>query len=165
MSEADRRDDFEDDVRTALFRPSGELRRLQFRLMGFAIGLALLVTLAPTWLTTRSEYARAGTRIYSGISLFGLTPGSDSPMGALGTVLFLLYLLLALGLLVTAPETVFALVAGIAGLVVTFMVVVNQPEKDESVHVDWTGAPTVALGLWLLAVVVAGVARTTTRAG
>jgi hypothetical protein len=160
VSEADRRDAFEDDVRTALFRPSGELRRLQFRLMGFAIGLALLVTLAPTWLTTRSEYARAGTRIYSGISLFGLTPGSDSPMGALGTVLFLLYLLLAL---VLPAETPYALIAAIAGLVVTFAVVVNQPQLDESVHVDWTGAPAVALGMWLLAVILAGVARTTTR--
>jgi hypothetical protein len=163
VSEHARRDAFEDDVRTALFRPSGELKRMQFRLMGFAIGLALLITLAPTWLTTRSEYARTGTRIYSGMSLLGLTPGAESPMGALGTVLFLAYLLLALALLVLPIETPYALVAGIAGLVITFVIVVNQPEGTDSRHVDWTGAPAVALGIWLLAIILAGTARATTR--
>lgn len=158
MSEAERRDAFEDDVRTALFRPGGELKRLQFRLMGFAVGLALLVTLAPTWLTARGST----TRIYSGISLLGLTPGADSPMGALGTVLFLLFLLLAVALLVAPPDSVFALVAGIAGLVATFVIVVNRPES-ETREVAWTGAPAVALGLWVLVIVVAGVARSTTR--
>lgn len=158
MSEAERREAFEDDVRTALFRPGGELKRLQFRLMGFAIALALLVTLAPTWLTARGS----STRIYSGISLLGLTPGSESPMGALGTVLFLVFLLLAVALLVAPPESVFALVAGIAGLVATFVIVVNRPES-ETREVAWTGAPAVALGLWVLVIVVAGVARSTNR--
>ncbi|MEV0797451.1 hypothetical protein AB0I34_07170 [Kribbella sp. NPDC050281] len=162
MSEAERRDAFEDDVRTALFRPNGELKRLQFRLMGFAIGLALLVTLAPTWLTTHGESSRSTIRIYSGISLFGLTPGADSPMGALGTVLFLLFLLLALALLLVPPETLVALIAGTAGLVATFVILVNQPESATR-EADWTGAPAVALGLWMLAVTVAGVARSTTR--
>jgi hypothetical protein len=158
VSEAERRDAFEDDVRTALFRPSGELKRLQFRLMGFAVGLALLVTLAPTWLTTRTEYARSSSRNYSGMSLFGFTPGSDSPMGALGTVLVIVYLLLALSLLAVPAELAYTLGAGIAGLMATFVIVVNQPERAA-----WTGAPAVALGLWMLAIIVAGVARTTTR--
>jgi hypothetical protein len=162
VSEDARRDAFEDDVRTALFRPGGELRRVQFRLMGFGIGLSLLVLLAPTWLTTRSENGRS-SRVYSGMSMFGLTPGDESPMGALGTVLFLAYLVLALALLVLPPETPYALGAGIAGLVVTFVVVVNQPEASRSQIIDWTGAPAVALGVWLLAIVLAGVARATTR--
>ena len=160
--EARRRDAFEDDVRTALFRPTGELKRVQFRLMGFAIGLSLLVLLAPTWLITRTESGRSG-RIYSGMSLLGLTPGADSPMGALGTFLVLVYLLLALALLVVPAETPYALVAGIGGLVATFVIVVNQPEARGTQVIDWSGAPAVALGIWLLAIVLAGVARTTTR--
>jgi hypothetical protein len=157
-----RRDAFEDDVRTALFRPTGELKRLQFRLMGFTTGLALVVLLAPAWLTTGTESGRLA-RIYSGMSLIGLTPGAESPMGALGTVLFLGYLMLALGLLVVPTETPYALVAGIAGLVVTFVIVVNQPETRGSQVVHWTGAPAVALGIWLLAIILAGVARATSR--
>ncbi|WP_433160252.1 hypothetical protein [Kribbella sp. CA-247076] len=162
MSDEARRDAFEDDVRTALFRPGGELKRLQFRLMGFTTGMALLVVLAPTWLNTRSENGRM-IRIYSGMSLIGLTPGSESPMGALGTVLFLTYLLLAVVLLAVPPELVVALIVGIAGAAVTLAIVVNQPEDSSGRTADWTGAPAVALGLWMAAVILAGVAHNTTR--
>ena len=86
-------------------------------------------------------------------------------MGALGTVLFLAYLVLAVALLVLPTETPYALVAAIAGLVVTFVVVVNQPEVRGSQIVEWTGAPAVALGIWLLAIILAGIARATTRSG
>jgi hypothetical protein len=157
VSEADSRDTSEEDVRTALFRPSGALSRLQFRLMGFGIGLALLVTLAPTWLTRHSRSVDE-LRLYSGISLLGLTPGSKSPMEALGTVLFLLYLLLALGFLLVRPETGAAVLMGIAGLVVTIVVVANEPDGSIRTTVSWTGAPTVAIGLWILATVVSIVA-------
>jgi hypothetical protein len=162
VSDEARRDAFEDDVRTALFRPTGELKRLQFRLMGFATGLALVVLLAPAWLTNGTESGRS-SRMYSGMGLIGLTPGAEPPMGALGTVLFLGYLLLALALLVLPTETPYALSAGIAGLVVTFVIVVNQPEARGSQVVHSTGAPAVALGIWLLAIILAGIARATTR--
>jgi sugar phosphate permease len=162
VSEADRRDTSEEDVRTALLGPSGALSRLQFRLMGFGIGLALLVTLAPTWLTIRSR-SRDELRLYSGISLLGLTPDSKSPMEALGTVLFLAYLLLALGFLLARPETGAPVLMGIAGLVVTIVVVANQPQGTIRQTVDWTGAPTVALGLWVLAVLVSIIALKKTR--
>jgi hypothetical protein len=157
VSEADSRDTSDEEVRTALFRPSGALSRLQFQLMGFGIGLALLVTLAPTWLTTRSG-SRDELRLYSGISLLGLTPDSKSPMEALGTVLFLLYLLLALGFLLVGPETGAPVLMGIAGLVVTIVVVANQPDDTIRTSVSWTGAPAVALGLWTIATVVSIVA-------
>lgn len=162
MSEADRRDTSEEDVRTALLGPAGALSRLQFRLMGFGIGLALLVTLAPTWLTTRSGL-RDELRLYSGISLLGLTPGTKSPMEALGTVLFLAYVVLALGLLLARPESGAPVLIGAAGLVVTIVVIANQPEGTIRRSVDWTGAPAVALGLWVLAVIFSVIALKKTR--
>ncbi|WP_020392826.1 hypothetical protein [Kribbella catacumbae] len=161
--EAARRDAFEDDVRTALFRPTGELRRLQFRLMGFALGVALIVLLAPTWLISERS-SRQTIDIYSGISLFGLLPAKDSPMGALGTVLMFGYLLLALTQLVLPPEYKSALASCIAGLVVTFTIVVNQPEaQSEAIETNWTGAPLVALLIWLLLIITCGTARATTQ--
>jgi len=159
QSETARRDAFEDDVRTALFRSGGELHQLQFRLMGFGVGLALLVLLAPAWFVKHTS--RQTIDVSSGTSLFGLTPGEDAPMGVLGTVLLLSYLLLALSLLLLPPDTTYVLVAGIVGLVVTSVILVNQPQG--SAEVDWTGAPFVALGFWLLAVILSGIARTTVR--
>jgi hypothetical protein len=159
QSETARRDAFEDDVRTALFRPGGELQQLQFRLMGFAVGLALLVLLAPAWFVNHSS--RQTIAVSSGTSLFGLTPGEEAPMGVLGTVLLLTYLLLALSLLLLPPDTTYALVAGIVGLVVTLVILVNQPQT--SADVDWTGAPFVALGFWLLTIVLSGIARSSVR--
>ncbi|WP_350274563.1 hypothetical protein [Kribbella sp. HUAS MG21] len=133
-----------------------ELSRLQFRLMGFGIGLALLVTLAPTWLTR--SLSQDELRLYSGISLLGLTPDAKSPMEALGTVLFLLYVALALAFLLVRPETGAPVLIGIAGLVVTIVIVANQPDGSIRTREDWTGAPAVALGLWIIATVVSVVA-------
>lgn len=162
MGDADSRDTSDEDIRTALFRPSGALSRLQFRLMGFGIGLALLATLAPTWLMTQFG-SRRETSLYSGVSLLGLTPDSDSPMGALGTVLFLSYLLLALGFLLVPPHTGATVLMGVAGLVVTVVVIANQPEGSFQTSVSWTGAPAVAVGLWTIATVVSIVALKKTR--
>ncbi|TCC44604.1 hypothetical protein E0H75_34130 [Kribbella capetownensis] len=156
MPEPDDRDSL--DILKAPLRRLPELKELQFRLAGFAVGLALLVTLAPTWLTR--DYGD-GQLIYSGIGMIHFTDHSPkSPMGGLGTFLFLLYLVLALAALLPPTETIFALVRGGAGLVVTILILVSKPDHPT---LGWTGAPVVALGLWLLAVVVAGVARTTTR--
>ncbi|TWD75392.1 hypothetical protein FB561_6830 [Kribbella amoyensis] len=157
MSEAGSHGTSEEDLRTALFRPSGTLSRLQFRLMGFGIGLALLVTLAPTWLISRTG-SRDEIRLYSGISLLGLTPDSNSPMDAQGTILFLLYLLSALGFLLVRPETGATVLMGIGGLAVTIVIVANQPDDTFRTSVSWTGAPAVALGLWSIATVVSVVA-------
>lgn len=154
MSETDRPDKLEEDVR--------ELSRLKFRLMGFGIGLALLVTLAPTWLTKHRWGETAERQLYSGISFLGLTPDADSPMKALGTLLFVTYLLLALALLLIEPHTGTTVLVGIAGLVVTIVAVANKPDGPR-VTTDWTGAPAVALGLWILAIVVSGIALKKTR--
>jgi hypothetical protein len=114
VSDEARRDAFEDDVRTALFRPTGELKRLQFRLMGFATGLALVVLLAPAWLTTGTESGRS-SRMYSGMGLIGLTPGAEPPMGAFGHGFVSGVFAAGVSLLVLPTETPYALSAGIAG--------------------------------------------------
>ncbi|WP_410793109.1 hypothetical protein [Kribbella sp. C-35] len=162
MSDADSRDTSDEDVRTALFRPSGALSRLQFRLMGFGMGLALLVTLAPTWLMTQFG-SRRETSLYSGVSLLGLTPDGNSPMDAAGTVLFLSYLVLALGFLLVPPHTGAPVLMGVAGLVVTVVIIANQPDGSFQMSVSWTGAPAVAVGLWIIATVVSIVALKKTR--
>lgn len=138
-----------------------DILELKFRLMGFGIGLALLVTLTPTWLTWQPYSRLSDLELYSGISLLGLTPGADSPMQGLGTVLFLAYVLLALGLLIAAHPGA-TLLMGLAGLVVSLVVVLHRPEAH-FVTIGWTGAPAVALGLWALAVVVSGIALKKTR--
>jgi hypothetical protein len=142
--------------------PAGELGPQHYRLMNFAVGIALLATLAPTWLTR--EYSDE-ISLHSGIGLLGLSPEGKSPMEALGTVLFLAYILLALGCLVARPEKGAPVLLGAAGFVVTVVVLANQPDGGIRIREDWTGAPIVALGLWLTATVVSLVALRAARAG
>ena len=139
-----------------------QLKELQFRLMGFATGLALLVVLAPTWFVLDRGTSMT-IDVYGGTSLFGLAPGKDAPLGPLGVVLLLGYLLLALSLLLAPAESTYALVAGIAGLVITVVIVVTGKALSDFTDLHWTGAPFVALGIWLLAIIVSGTARSATR--
>lgn len=154
-ADAARRDAFEEDVRKALFRPGGELQRLKFRVMGFTLGLVLIALLAPTWLT-RDRSREGLTDVASGVWLAGL-------MGGLGTFLVLAYVSLAVGLLVLSPETTSAMVAAIAGLAVTLIVLVNKPEDTRRVDIEWTSAPFVAMLLWLIAIILSVIARRSTR--
>lgn len=139
-----------------------QLKELQFRLMGFATGLALLVVLAPTWFVLDRGTSMT-IDVYGGTSLFGLAPGKDAPLGPLGVVLLLGYLLLALSLLLAPAESGYALVAGIAGLVITVVIIVTGKALSDFTDLHWTGAPFVALGIWLLAIIVSGAARSATR--
>ncbi|MGY4772023.1 hypothetical protein ACXC9Q_34395 [Kribbella sp. CWNU-51] len=139
-----------------------QLKELQFRLMGFATGLALLVVLAPTWFVLDRGTSMT-IDVYGGTSLFGLAPGKDAPLGPLGVVLLLGYLLLAVSLLLAPAESTYALVAGIAGLVITVVIIVTGKALSDFTDLHWTGAPFVALGIWLLAIIVSGTARSATR--
>ena len=62
-----------------------QLKELQFRLMGFATGLALLVLLAPTWFVRDRGTSRI-IDVYGGTSLFGFAPEKDASLGPLGVV-------------------------------------------------------------------------------
>lgn len=73
------------------------------------------------------------------------------------------YLLLALSLLLAPAESTYALVAGIAGLVITFVIIVTGKALSDFADLHWTEAPFVALGIWLLAIFVSGAARSATR--
>ncbi|WP_328519335.1 hypothetical protein [Kribbella sp. NBC_00359] len=139
-----------------------QLKELEFRLMGFATGLALLVVLAPTWFVRDRGTSRI-IDVYGGTSLFGLAPEKDAPLGPLGVVLLLGYLVLALSLLLAPAESTYVLVAGIAGLVITLVIVLTGKALSDFADLHWTGAPFVALGIWLLAVFVSVAARSATR--
>lgn len=139
-----------------------QLKELEFRLMGFATGLALLVVLAPPWFVRDRGTSRT-IDTYGGTSLFGLTPGKDAPLGPLGVVLLLCYVVLALSLLLATAGSTYALVAGITGLVVTFVILVAGKALSDFSDMSWTGAPFVALGIWLVALVVTATARSATR--
>ncbi|MET9274488.1 hypothetical protein [Kribbella sp. NPDC003557] len=142
--------------------PAGELGPQHYRMMNFAVGVALLAALAPTWLTR--EFSD-DLSLYSGIGLLGLSPEGKSPMEALGTCLFLAYILLALGFLLARPEKGAPVLLGVAGFVVTVVVLANRPSGSIRIHADWTGAPIVALGLWFISTVVSLVALRAARAG
>jgi len=163
VPEQDDRDSIEI-LKTPLPRAAGidQLKELEFRLMGFATGLALLVVLAPPWFVRDRGTSRT-IDTYGGTSLLGLTPGKDAPLGLLGVVLLLCYLLFALSLLLAPAESTYALVAGIAGLVVTLVIIVAGKALSDFSDMSWTGAPFVALGIWLVALAVSGAAHSATR--
>lgn len=128
-----------------------------FRLMCFAASLALLVVLATPWLTTWNDGIVKPPRIYSGISLLDLLYGTDAPMGSSGPWLFRAFLLLVLVCLVF-PATVGAVAASCAGFAVTVAIIIvkpaSSPASPEIEHIDWSGAPVVAVGIWLVVVCV-----------
>ncbi|TCO21297.1 hypothetical protein EV652_111207 [Kribbella steppae] len=82
-------------------------------------------------------------------------------MGGLGTFLFLAYPVLVVAALLYTNGTLFALARGFAGLGVTILIMVSKPDRHP---LDWTGAPVVALGLWVLAIIVSSHGRSATRA-
>jgi hypothetical protein len=127
---------------------NGDLRRLQFRLMSFAVALVQLAVLAAPWLTT--HYADGPTEIYSGIGLSLPREDTGASMIGLGVIWMIAYLVLVVTSLVRPPTTVFAIVRAIAGLVFTVLILASIPDSAET-----TGAPYVALILWLVAAIVA----------
>ena len=116
------------------------------------MSLALLVVLAPPWLTAWEDDGRSPLRLYSGISLIEVSGGS-------GTVLLIAYLVLMLTFLLL-PATIVGVVCSLAGLVVTIVSMMVEPNpaptwNDQTYQVAWTGAPIVAAVVWLVAVLVA----------
>lgn len=126
--------------------------------MCFAASLALLVLLATPWLTIGSDAAKPPSQTYSGAGLLFSGYGTDLPMGSSGLWLFRAYLLLALVCLVF-PATISAVVASCAGFAVTVLIIIIKPEPSPASssgieYVDWNGAPTIAVGIWVVAVFV-----------
>ncbi|MGW6277922.1 hypothetical protein [Kribbella sp. NPDC055071] len=141
----------------ALVRDADEKRR-DFRLMCFAASLALLVLLATPWLTTWNDGRVTPPQVYSGVSLMDLLYDPGTPLGSLGPWLFRGYLLLALVCLVF-PATIGAVIGSCAGFAVTVLIIIVKPDSSASSpsieHVDWSGAPGVAAGIWLVTACVA----------
>jgi hypothetical protein len=123
------------------------IRQLRFQLLGYSTALGLLITLTPTWLIR--EYSRGYLSLYSG---FGMA--RDAPiLGSAANYLFIAYLVLALVALAT-PTTIAAFACAYAGLVDTIVIVLLKPRGDEGTDVGWTGAPFLAIGLWLVLAVI-----------
>lgn len=153
MSETDDRKSLE--ILQAPLVRHDESESERYRLMGFAVALALLVLLTPPWLTEWSNSGKsARTTIYSGIDIF-----NESPLDGLGVFLFLVYLLAAVGILLY-PATIVAVVGSLAGVVATLVVMVTSPTTweigpSDSYYLDTTGTPIVAVGIWVISGVVA----------
>jgi hypothetical protein len=148
VSEPDNQVDL--NVLKAPLPPRGErdaLQRLRFQLLGYSTALAVLVTLTPTWLTR--EYSRSSPHLYTG---FGMARDATI-LGSAANLLFIAYVVLALVALAT-PTTVAAFACAYAGLVDTIVIVVLKPDGSRHTEIGWTGAPILALGLWLLLAVI-----------
>jgi hypothetical protein len=123
------------------------VRELRFQLLGYTTALALLVALTPTWLIR--EYGRGELRLYSG---FGML--RDAPiLGSAANYLFIAYLLLAVVALAT-PTTIAAFACAYAGLVDTIVIVLLKPGGEDGTDINWTGAPYLAIALWLVLAVI-----------
>jgi FtsH-binding integral membrane protein len=123
--------------------------------MSFTVALVQLALLASPWLTKHyvgapTEISGAPTEIYSGIGLILPTEDTGAPRLGLGVVAVVGYLALVLTSLVRPPGTAFAIVRAIAGLAFTVLILVSIRDSAEA-----TGAPYVALILWLVAAIVA----------
>lgn len=135
---------------------SADEKRRDLRLMCFTASLALLVLLATPWLTIWNDGLSRPPQIYSGISLIDLLSVDDSPLGGSATWLFRAYLLLAVVCLVF-PATIAAVASSCAGVGVTLFIIIVKPDSSPALsgtgieHVNWSGAPTVAVGIWLVA--------------
>ncbi|MFC9691703.1 hypothetical protein ACFTSF_24335 [Kribbella sp. NPDC056951] len=163
MSDEAQREAFENEVRTALFRPGGELHQLRFRLMLFGNAVALLALLAPTWYVVAGDNPMPHVvSTHSGISLFA-GAGETVEKGALGPVPVIVYILLAVTLLFVRAASVTGILVSLAGAVTTFVIVVSRPESRGDTEVEWTGALVVVIGLWLLAAAICGAASSTAK--
>lgn len=123
------------------------IRQLRFQLLGYATALGVLITLTPTWLIR--EYSRGDLRLYSG---FGMARDA-SILGSAANYLFVAYLLLSLVALAT-PTTIAAFACAYAGLVDTVVIVLLKPGGEDGTDIGWTGAPFLAIGLWLVLAVI-----------
>ncbi|WP_410793111.1 hypothetical protein [Kribbella sp. C-35] len=148
MSEPD--DQVDLNVLKAPLPPPGErdpLQRLRFQLLGYATALAVLVTLTPTWLT--HEYSRSSPNLYTG---FGMARDATI-LGSAANLLFIAYIVLVLVALAT-PTRIAAFACAYAGLVDTIVIMLLKPDGGRETEIGWTGAPILALGLWLLLAVI-----------
>ncbi|WP_329001561.1 hypothetical protein OHA18_01200 [Kribbella sp. NBC_00709] len=123
------------------------IRQLRFQLLGYATALGVLITLTPTWLIR--EYSRGDLRLYSG---FGMAHDARI-LGSAANWLFIVYLVLTLVALAT-PTTVAAFACAYAGLVDTVVIVLLKPGGEDGADLGWTGAPFLAIGLWLVLAVI-----------
>jgi hypothetical protein len=124
------------------------LSRLRYQMLGYTTALALLVTLVPTWLGR--EWGRNNLHWHTG---FGLVLDAHW-LGSAAHLLFAAYVVLALVAL-AAPTTIAAFTCAWVGLADTIVIVVLKPESagyDDKIW--WTGAPVLAIGLWLVLAVV-----------
>ncbi|HET6741113.1 MAG TPA: hypothetical protein VFH76_19350 [Kribbella sp.] len=146
MSESD---DADLNVLKAPLPPRGTdgLQELRFQLLSYATALAVLITLTPTWLTR--EYGRGTLQIHSG---FGLAKDAEI-LGSAANWLFILCIALAVVALAT-PTKIAAFACAYAGLVDTIVIVLLKPDAGRSEDISWTGAPFLAIGLWLLLAVI-----------
>lgn len=120
-----------------------------YRLMGFAVAVGQLVVLAPTWLTVHDA---GNLDMYGGIGWVVSEIGS--PMVALRVLLLIAYVALVVTALVSSQTTGLAAVRAVLGLGVTGVMLVLKPDSS-GYETHWTGAPVVALVLWIVAIVVA----------
>ncbi|WP_405058423.1 hypothetical protein OG474_37595 [Kribbella sp. NBC_01505] len=127
-----------------------KFRPMDYRLMSFAVAIAQLVVLAPTWMTVSDG---GDLDVYSGLGWF-TSEGTESPMTFLRLLSLVVYIGLVLVALVSSRTTAAVLVCAPLGLGVTIVMLFLKPDPSGS-DAHWTGAPIIALLLWMVAIVVA----------
>jgi hypothetical protein len=118
------------------------VRSLRFQMLGYATALAVLIVLTPTWLIR--DFGRSGMQLRSGLGMVR----DGHVLGGLGNYLFIAYVVLALVALV-CPATIAGFACAYAGLADTIVIVLLKPDGSDYAEIGWTGAPALALGLWL----------------
>lgn len=135
---------------------SEQFRPMDYRLMSFAVAIAQLVVLAPSWLTVGSD-------VHSGIGMFWIEDVSSPWVAIRLWMLLFVYILLAVVALFQPPTTGLAFACAVAGLAVTILLVLSRPSKLAGTETHWTGAPVIAVAMWVIAIALAEAGWSRTR--
>jgi hypothetical protein len=154
-----------DEVWSEFYSPVGELGRAVTRCMVFACAVGLLVLLGMSWLF-RSD--TGDVRVVNPYDT-GVQVATSYTIAAL-PVMFVVYGVSLLLLVLRPAEQLLSVIAAAAGSVSTCVVLLAGPDDiwdggAKVVDYEWQAAPFLALGLWIVALVLTARLRWLVREG
>jgi hypothetical protein len=149
------KDDADLSIRKQPIHRDKEFKQLKYRLMGFAVGLVQLAVLAAPWM--RFWYSdsslRYTTDIYTGLGLITAMQGKPGLEKGNGYLLALCVLAALAMVMSSSPKLCFF--SAVGGALMTGLVLVGQPDGYRE---NFTGAPGIAIILWVIGAFVGALA-------